>query len=61
MRMIENTRAKFEKWVVREADLRGYKYMGCVLKREGEGYATTWVDSAWRGWKAAIEGVLKCD
>jgi hypothetical protein len=59
--MIENTRAKFEEWVVREAELRGYKYLAWVLKREGEGYATTWVDSAWIGWQAAIDEVLKCD
>lgn len=60
--MIENTRAKFEEWVTRKARANGYRYTALMmLKRDGEGYATTWVDSAWMGWKAAIEGVLKCD
>lgn len=48
-------REEFEKWVVQEAIKHGYKYMEFVLKRDGEGYAATWVDSAWLGWQAALE------
>lgn len=60
--MIENTRAKFEEWVVRRAKAGNSAYTTSILlKRLGDGYATTWVDSAWMGWQAAIEEVLKCD
>lgn len=59
--MVENTRAKFEEWAMREAKAHGYKYMALVLKRDGDGYVAVWVDSAWMGWKAAIDEVLKCD
>lgn len=59
--MIEDTRAKFEKWIIGEAKNHGYKYMEFIIKREGDGYATTWVDSAWMGWKAALMESVKCD
>ena len=45
----------FEKWAIKTATEHGYKYMELVLKREGEGYAMTWVDSTWMGWRAAWE------
>ncbi len=45
-------RAEFEHWVMQEAQSRSYSYMGNVLKRDGEGYATTWVDSMWSGFQA---------
>lgn len=48
-------REYFEKWAIKTAMEHGYKYMELVLKREGEGYAMTWVDSAWMGWRAAWE------
>ena len=44
--MIENIRDKFEGLVTRKARTNDYKYIALMmLKRDGEGYATTWVDS----------------
>lgn len=51
----EIMREAFEEWVKEKAQEHGYKYMELVLRRDGDGYASTWVDSAWMGWKAALE------
>lgn len=48
-------REQFEKWVIKKAMKHGYKYVELALKRDGDGYSMTWVDSAWMGWKAALE------
>lgn len=52
-------RDRFEAWVVDFAKNRyEYKFMPQVLKKhphDPDCYLTTWVDSAWIGWQAAIE------
>lgn len=51
--MNDKMREEFEVWVRLEAARRLYQFMGDLLKRFGEDYATTWVDSAWIGWQAS--------
>lgn len=46
-------REEFEAWVLSEAERTGYAYIDKVLSKFGESYTTTWVDSAWQGWKAS--------
>jgi hypothetical protein len=54
--IIEATRPDFEREMVLIAEKHEYKFMNHLLKRvEGADiYTTTWVDSAWIGWKAAL-------
>ena len=44
-------REQFEEWVQSYAKEINYSYQN-ILKRDGENYAVTWVDSAWIGWQA---------
>jgi len=45
-------RAAFEKWVTQYVKDINYNWPELVLKRDGDCYATTWVDSANIGWQA---------
>lgn len=44
--------SEFEKWVTAYAAEINYTWPELVLKRDGDCYATTWVDSASIGWQA---------
>ena len=50
---MEKMREEFEVWVLLEAERSGYAYIDKVLSKFGESYTTTWVDSAWQGWKSS--------
>ena len=50
---MDKMREEFEAWVLSEAERTGYAYIDKVLSKFGESYTTTWVDSAWQGWKAS--------
>lgn len=53
---MENMREEFEAWVSAEAKKRGYAFMDQLLRRfVDDSYLTTWVDSAWMGWQAALK------
>ena len=55
-------REAFEKFITDEAIKRNYQFMDNLFSKFGDGYAVTWVDMAWMGWKAsrtAIEIELK--
>ncbi|POP43336.1 hypothetical protein CHU32_09650 [Superficieibacter electus] len=51
------SRKKFEEEAMRRAQESEYSPLGSVLKRAGDGYATTWVDMMWEGWKAAMNSI----
>lgn len=44
--------AAFEKWVAQYVKDINYNWPELALKRDGDCYATTWVDSAYIGWQA---------
>ena len=51
---MDKMREEFETWVKSYAEKIKYKYMDRVLLRDSaDGYMSTWVDSAWIGWKAS--------
>ena len=50
--MSDLIREQFEEWVQSYAKEINYSYQN-ILKRDGENYAVTWVDSAWIGWQAS--------
>jgi len=49
---MSDLREEFEKWVIQKAQSSNYQFMGSLLNRFEDGYATSWVDSAWLGWQA---------
>jgi hypothetical protein len=51
-------RKEFELWVINYAKENKYNWPDMVLKRDGDVYATTWVDSAWLGWQASREALV---
>lgn len=53
-------REGFEVWVKAYAEERDYQYPHLLLSRDpitGD-YQTTWVDSAWIGWKASRAAIV---
>lgn len=54
----EEMRDEFEAWAAQYAELNNYRFMEHLLKRDPKtgDYSTTWVDSAWIGWKASCAG-----
>ncbi len=50
---IEKMRSEFEGWVIKYAADNRYTWPEIILNRDGDEYATTWVDSAWIGWQAS--------
>ena len=57
---IAESRADFEKFIVKKATAIDYSFMDNILKQHDDGsYKTTWVDSAWMGWVAALEQYKK--
>jgi hypothetical protein len=46
------TREDFERKVTIIAKEHNYAFQGSLLKRDGDGYSTTWVDMMWEGYKA---------
>lgn len=51
---MDESRKQFEAEVLRRAEVSGYAHMDAVLNKTGDGgYATTWVDMMWEGWRAS--------
>ncbi|MBD8451855.1 hypothetical protein [Serratia rubidaea] len=56
---MDKVQTDFEKWVTYFAKSIDYPYIETVLKKtDNGGYAVTWVDSAWLGWKACHQKYL---
>ncbi len=50
----------FENFIVKKAKDSNYKHMDYLLKRDSNNnYLTSWVDSAYMGWCAALETHIK--
>ena len=55
---MDKMREEFEAWVTSYAEKIDYTWKDKVTNRDGVNYKTTWVDSAWIGWKASRESMV---
>lgn len=52
---MDESRKQFEEVVTGRAEDSGYFHMNNLLKRDGNGYSTAWVDMMWEGWQASMK------